>query len=293
MPLVDVAQRGFSGAAAYHANRPTYPQEAVTRFFEVLEIRGESEATVVDVGAGTGIFTEILASQPEQFQIIAVEPHDGMRKELENRQIQGVKTVNGTAEDMPTIQSESAKAVTVAQAFHWMANTDALRELHRILQPTGVLGMIWNVEDYNAPLSWDVHSGWESAMRDEMWAIPDGHPRFRDLKWKAVFDEQNRDNPFSLQASADSLFGLPIGEQTFEFENWLSKENVWKRFNTYSQIANLNKEQRSALEERFWAAINSPATKTDEQGRVAVHGKTVIAWTSRIPGEPLLKNDAM
>lgn len=293
MPLVDVAQRGFSGAAAYHAHRPTYPKEAVDRFFEVLEIRGEEGASVVDVGAGTGIFTELLAAQPENFQITAVEPHDGMRKELESRHIQGVETVKGTAEDMPTIHSESVRAVTVAQAFHWMANMDTLRELHRILKPTAVLGMIWNVEDYNAPLDWNVHSGWESAMRDEMWAIPDGHPRFRDLKWKAVFDEQNRDNPFSLQMDADPLFGLPIGEQTFEFENWLSKEDVWKRFNTYSQIANLDEARRAALEKRFWTAIDSPATETDAQGRVAVHGKTVIAWTTRIPGEPLLKDDAM
>jgi hypothetical protein len=31
------------------------------------------------------------------------------------------------------------------------ANMYALREIHRVLQPTGVLGLIWNIEDCKLP----------------------------------------------------------------------------------------------------------------------------------------------
>lgn len=34
----------------------------------------------------------------------------------------------------------------LTQAFHWFANDETLRELHRILKPHGALGLIWNIE---------------------------------------------------------------------------------------------------------------------------------------------------
>lgn len=37
--------------------------------------------------------------------------------------------------------------VLAAQAFHWFATQDALKELHRVIRLAGVLGMVWNIED--------------------------------------------------------------------------------------------------------------------------------------------------
>jgi len=163
---------------------------------------------------------------------------------------------------------------------------NALKEIYRVLQPTGVLGMIWNIEDYNAPRSWDITPGWETVMRDVTWTFDDNLPRFRHQRWKDVFDEQNRSDPLRLQF-ADPMFGLPIGESSVNFETWLSKEDVWKRYRTLSQIAVLSGEELEKVKKTLFDALNSEETQTDEQGRVAVHGKTFFAWTSRIPGEPL------
>ena len=179
---------------------------------------------------------------------------------------------------------------------------DALREIHRVLQPTGVFGMVWNIEDCklslshkstmlsrvidNAPRSWDIHPGWEKVMNDVIWTFDDEKPRFRHEKWKAIFDEQNESNPILLHF-ADPLFGLPIGENTEEFETWLPKDAIWGRLRTLSQLAILEGSDLQKVKKTFEDAIDSPETVKDEQGRVAVHGRTYFAWTSRIPGEPL------
>ena len=181
---------------------------------------------------------------------------------------------------------------------------NALKEIARVLQPTGVLGMIWNIDDCkssaiviifvaritnyadNAPKSWEFHSGWESKMRDLIWTFEDDQPRFRHEKWKKVFDDQNSGNPLTLHF-ADPLFSLPIGEGSVEFENWLSKEDIWRRFRTLSQIAVLEGEELDRVRKQFLDAIDAEDTVSDESGKVAVHGRTFFAWATRIPSEPL------
>lgn len=287
MSIANVAQTGFASSTAYDSHRPSYPPEAVERLIEVLEITGQNGAKVLDLAAGTGKFTQLLAARPEAYEIVAVEPHDGMRRELENKQLQNVTVRKGTAENLETIPDQEYQAVVVAQAFHWMSNMNALREIHRVLKPTAVLGLIWNIEDYNAPKDWKIHKGWQSTMRNVMHELEDDHPRFRDQQWKKVFDAQGGSNPISLHTVSEPLFGLPVAEESFDFVRWLSKEDVWKTFNTYSQIANLDPGRLAKVEKTFCEAISAAQTRMDEQGRVAVHGKTVIAWTSSIPDMPL------
>lgn len=109
------AQSGFASAAAYDAHRPSYPSEAVDQFLQKLEISGVTGAKVVDLAAGTGKFTEILASRPEHYDILAIEPHDGMRGELERKDLTAVKVVKGHAEDLSAVPDGSVAAVIAAQ----------------------------------------------------------------------------------------------------------------------------------------------------------------------------------
>ena len=286
MSIAPAAQTGFASSTKYDNYRPSYPSDVVARFIEVLEINGKDGVKVLDLGAGTGKFTQVLTARPEGYNITAVEPHDGMRKELEGKKLNNVTVKEGTAENLDGIPDQEFDAVAVAQAFHWMSNMDALKEMHRVLKPTAVLGLIWNIEDYNAPKDWQIHEGWESTMRDVMHELQDDQPRFRDQQWKKVFDEQGRSNPLTLHF-ADPIFGLPVGEESFDFVRWLPKEDVWKTFTTYSQVANLDLDRLAEVEKTFSEAIDSAQTEVDDQGRVAVHGKTVIAWTSSIPDGPL------
>ena len=109
------AQTGFAAADAYDAHRPTFTQEVVEELLTNLEVSGVKGAKIADLAAGTGKFTEILCSRPENFQIVAIEPHDAMRKQLSGKNLENVTVVKGTAEDLSELGDGSFAALTVAQ----------------------------------------------------------------------------------------------------------------------------------------------------------------------------------
>ena len=142
-PIHPAAAAGFSRVAElYERARPTYPAEAVAWLAERTGM-GPGKV-VVDVGAGTGKLTRLLP--PTGARVIAVEPLPEMRALIE-----GVEAVDGTAEELP-FPDGFAAAIVAAQAFHWFDHERALPELHRVLEPGGRLGLIWNSRDLADPL---------------------------------------------------------------------------------------------------------------------------------------------
>jgi len=109
-----IAQSSFANSQAYDTHRPTYPTHSIQHLLEQCRVAGKKGARIVDLGAGTGIFTEALAAREEEFEIVAVEPHADMRAVLGKRNLAGVKVVDGTAEDVP-VGDGWADAVFVAQ----------------------------------------------------------------------------------------------------------------------------------------------------------------------------------
>jgi len=112
------AAEGFRDAATYDTFRPSYPQAAVQSLLEKLRISDESDIKIVEIGSGTGKFTELLAARPEKFDILAVEPHQEMREQLVAKKLPGVEIVNAHAGKIP-VGDGCADACIVAQAFHW------------------------------------------------------------------------------------------------------------------------------------------------------------------------------
>jgi ubiquinone/menaquinone biosynthesis C-methylase UbiE len=138
--LVDRVEqaRSFDRAAEeYERTRPDYPDAAL----DVLPLG--SDATVVDVGAGTGKLTRVLVRR--YARVLAVEPLDGMRAILE-QVVPAAESYAGSAEQLP-LPDASVDGVFVAQAFHWFANDEAVAEFSRVLRPGGVLAVIWNEGD--------------------------------------------------------------------------------------------------------------------------------------------------
>lgn len=130
--LAQAASSGFHDAGAYDAYRPSYTDEAVTAFLDGFKnLSGGSNdgqpLKIVEIGAGTGKFTECLsrkasagsASASPAFEITAVEPHEQMRAQLAAKNLPHVTVVDGHGADLGTIADSTADAVIVAQAFHW------------------------------------------------------------------------------------------------------------------------------------------------------------------------------
>jgi SAM-dependent methyltransferase len=92
---------GFKDADKYDTHRPSYPAEAVSKFLAHLNILDNFNAKIVEVGAGTGKLTELLAVQKQEYEIIAVDPHDEMREALVRKVLPRVKVEAGDAANMP------------------------------------------------------------------------------------------------------------------------------------------------------------------------------------------------
>lgn len=113
-PLADVAITGFAAASSYDLYRPSYPAKAVQQLLARLNIAGGQGARILDLAAGTGKFTQLLAEREERFEIVAVEPHEGMRSELEKKGLRNVTVIEGDARRVP-LEDGSVDAVIVAQ----------------------------------------------------------------------------------------------------------------------------------------------------------------------------------
>lgn len=76
----------------------------------------------MDIGAGTGKFTEILARREECYDIVAVEPHDDMRRVLRGKELPRTKVLRGdvqsvwsTGEWRAMGEDWSAESIVIAQ----------------------------------------------------------------------------------------------------------------------------------------------------------------------------------
>jgi ubiquinone/menaquinone biosynthesis C-methylase UbiE len=126
----------FSGKAqAYARARPGYPAAAID-YIKTLLPQG---AVIADIGAGTGIFTQLLA---EAGCIVhAVEPNEDMRSQLVPHQ--NITIVNASAEDT-TLPAQSMDAITTAQALHWFEPVAFRTECQRIAKPGAPVIAIYN-----------------------------------------------------------------------------------------------------------------------------------------------------
>ncbi|QSZ35369.1 hypothetical protein DSL72_008239 [Monilinia vaccinii-corymbosi] len=288
------ALNGFSNAADYDKHRPSYPSEAVSKLLHNLGVENVQGARIIDVGAGTGKFTRLLAERGERFAIRCVEPHEDMKEVLEGKFGRGnegrwegkVEIVGGHAAEMG-VEEGWADAVIASQSWHWFATKESLEEIHRVLRPGGALGLIWNIEDYNSPRDGrETTTKWEQVLKDIVEDGEDGVPRFRHGKWKQVFEEQLDSTP--LQTLKDTFaqdlprFSLPLGEDHVSWTAWLSDEAIWNRFGTLSAISVLGPEEKERAKQAVLESLKGMDAERNERGEVALHGKTYFFWTSRV-----------
>jgi len=168
------AADGFErGAATYARGRPGYPPQALAWLREDLDLR--TGRTVLELGAGTGIFTQLLSQTGAE--IIAADPVVGMLAQLAAK-LPGVRTLRANAQELP-LAPASVDAVVCAQSFHWFATVAALSEIRRVLKAGGSLGLVWNVRDRSVP--------WVDVLA----RIVDRHegdaPRYDAGEWRRVF----------------------------------------------------------------------------------------------------------
>ncbi|KAJ6596936.1 S-adenosyl-L-methionine-dependent methyltransferase [Mycena vulgaris] len=179
-----VAQSGFGlGNELYDRARPSYQPLALSHIRKA--VKATPPINVVEIGAGTGIFTRAFLAHPEWASAIkelrAVEPSEGMREVfIKTISDDRVSISEGTFQQTG-IEDGWADLVVVAQAFHWCPDyARASEEFGRILKSDGVLAMIWNLEARES-------AKWVAQVRDRIEVHEQG-PQYRLGLWRQAFD---------------------------------------------------------------------------------------------------------
>jgi ubiquinone/menaquinone biosynthesis C-methylase UbiE len=249
------AQTGFtSGAESYVQGRPEYPRALLDWLGNALGAgRGRR---IVDLGAGTGKFTKLLAQTGAD--LVAVEPVAAMRAQLE-RSVPGVQVLEGTAEAIP-LASASVDALVCAQAFHWFATEAALREIHRVLKPEGRLGLVWNVRDESLD--------WVAAASAIIKPYEGEVPRFHKGHWRRAF--------------SGKYFALPEPSVFAHAHTGSAQQVIVERFLSVSFIAALPADEKAMVAERLRALIDThPALRRKET--VTLPYRTEAYCCTRLP----------
>lgn len=209
-------RRSFDRAASdYEAARPSYPDALL----DVVPL--DPHATVLDLGAGTGKLTRVLARRYER--VIAVEPLDGMRAILE-AVVPEAQAHAGLAEAIP-LGDASVDAVFAGQAFHWFSNDESVGEITRVLRSGGVLAIVWNDsgDDRLSPLPEAYVSYFDELHAPSLARVQSGEPvsellargPFGELHEASVPHEQvqSRDEVLAFARSMSWIAHRPDGER--------------------------------------------------------------------------------
>jgi SAM-dependent methyltransferase len=151
----------FTGRVeSYRRFRPSYPPAVVDLLRREYAL--DSNSTIADIAAGTGILTELLLAAG--LSVVAVEPNEEMRAACATLEPQypKLKILDGSAE-ATTLPSYSIDLITVAQAMHWFDMGKARAEFARILKPGGYCAILYNHRRRSGDR---FHDGYEQLLRD-------------------------------------------------------------------------------------------------------------------------------
>lgn len=184
----------FTGLAKDYAKyRPGYAPQVASAILGYLG-RPPTAVDAADIGAGTGIWTRILATRGLR-SVVAVEPNDDMRTQgLDASGGTGITWRAGSAE-ATGLADGSVDLITMASSFHWADFDRACDEFHRILRPRGVFVALWNprlveanpllveIESQITKLKPDIRrvSSGRSGLTDRLTDLLSAKPQFTDV----------------------------------------------------------------------------------------------------------------
>ncbi len=223
--------RSFGAIAAdYDRLRPAPPAEAVDWLLpQRLDL-------IVDVGAGTGLFSRALASKGAH--VVAVEPDERMRAVLAARS-PGVQVIAGSGEAIP-LPDASADGVFASSSWHWMDSGKAVPEVARVLRDGGRFGVISTGRDRESP--WLRADEWfrETARHGDPFSA--GSPERGRSGWRTLLP-------------GDGGLFANIETATFRFTLPMAPADVVEMLTTYSRVITASAQDRELGRARATAAL--------------------------------------
>jgi SAM-dependent methyltransferase len=254
MGVHDVApvEHRYAKCPCEHTHQ-SYPAQAVAVLADALPLRPGSH--VVDLGAGTGKFTRLLALTGAR--VTAVEPDRAQRERLASL-LPSVQAVPGTAE-VTGLPDHVADVVVVAHAWHWFDAPAALEEIERILVPGGSLALVWHSYDESVPWIAD----YTRVYARQAPAEPACH---HGEEWRHLFDE---------------LPGWsPLEEHHIPNPHSTTREAMVDRLLSAAPMASLSYEDRERVRQEVFAVLNRHE-ETRATDRIEFPYRTDLFWTRR------------
>jgi SAM-dependent methyltransferase len=202
------------------------------------ELELERNATVLDLGAGTGKLTRVLLLRFAR--VVAVEPEEAMRALIPG----GAETLAGTAEEIP-LEDEAVTAVFCGESFHWFEWRRAVPEMMRVLRPRGGLVLMWN-----RPSGGLNSAEWPQGVSDLLDRLGDPSPperRYQSFAWRDAL----AGSPFEELRSAVVLNG-----------GQLDRARLLARIASWSQVAMLPDGEREAFLAEVAGHLTEPSYRT-------------------------------
>jgi len=236
----------------YERGRPGWPAEAVD------QLRLPPSATVLEIGAGTGKLTRLLAARFAG--VVAVEPAEAMRRVLASR-CPGAAILAGEGGHLP-LADRSVDAAFAAESFHWFHDEASVEEMARVLRDAAPLVLLWNVPA----------GPWEPSVADAEAVLLD---RLGDVAlWHDPLDLGGPRRLPDGWADAVAAAGFePVVEQSLVNPQALDADGLVAYFASMGWIADLDDAERLALLAELRARLTGDGYERT--------WTTMMCWTRR------------
>ncbi len=153
----------YSDLADAYLKRPDYSEPAIDAMLSIFGVKKQHK--VCDIGAGVAHLTLMLADR--DYDVVAVEPNDSMRRNgiVRTQKYANVSWFEGTGENTGQA-SGSFDFVTFGSSFNVCDRQEALKETARLLKPKGWFACMWN----NRNLEDKIQSSIENIIKT---TVPD------------------------------------------------------------------------------------------------------------------------
>ena len=159
--------------------------------------KNPKEISAADVGAGTGIWSAMLAKRG--IKVTAVEPNDAMREAgIQQTVPLGIQWLKGTGEETG-LPNNSSDLVSMASSFHWTEFDKSTAEFNRILKPGGYFIGLWNTRRYEInPLLVEIEDMLKK-MVPNLDRVSSGRSRFCDTLSCRLLESPHFDDVLFLE----------------------------------------------------------------------------------------------
>lgn len=233
--------------AAYVQARPGYPEEAIDYLLQATST--PPEATVADLGAGTGLLSRPLLERG--FHVLLVEPNEAMAEAAGSLLGERARVLKAPAE-ATTLGADSVDLAVAGQAFHWFDAQATARELDRILRKPRRLALLWHRRRLTGAPFLEAYEAFLSEWGVDYQDVKATYERSEDIR--TVFA------------------GSPPAPVSFEYPQRLDREGLVHRILSCSYMPGPDHERHGAM----LAGIDRLFDDHAERGQVVLSYDTVV-----------------